>query len=300
MKENIEITSKYIVYGLVDPRNNELRYVGQSSKGLKRPKQHWSTFSLNLKDHCHNWINSLIKENLIPVIEVLDEFDGDENNIEAAKNWLDTNEIFAISFYREQGCNLTNQTDGGGGSLGRVLSEETKQLIREARVQQGSPRLGTGKDLVEKECKYCQKTFKTKRENQLYCDRKCYITNGRSDEVKNNMSVGQTRRKEVICVEDGTIYVSEHAVAKALNITRSLVRYAIDKNKKINGKYYQHTNAPTQPKVRCVNDKLVFNNANSASKYYDIDYRYICRVLRCIQKTTMGLSFKYIGDKENG
>jgi hypothetical protein len=32
---------KYLIYGLVDPRDNLVKYVGKSSKGLIRPKQHF-------------------------------------------------------------------------------------------------------------------------------------------------------------------------------------------------------------------------------------------------------------------
>lgn len=32
--------SRFLIYGLVDPRTNEVRYVGRSSSGLVRPKHH--------------------------------------------------------------------------------------------------------------------------------------------------------------------------------------------------------------------------------------------------------------------
>jgi hypothetical protein len=47
---------KNIIYGYIDPRNGHLRYVGQSSSGMKRPKA--------FKEHRHGRVQNLIK-NLI-------------------------------------------------------------------------------------------------------------------------------------------------------------------------------------------------------------------------------------------
>ena len=33
--------SKFLIYGLVDPRDGQLRYVGKSTSGLRRPRSHW-------------------------------------------------------------------------------------------------------------------------------------------------------------------------------------------------------------------------------------------------------------------
>jgi hypothetical protein len=32
---------QYIIYGLVDPETEELRYIGKSSTGMSRPKKHF-------------------------------------------------------------------------------------------------------------------------------------------------------------------------------------------------------------------------------------------------------------------
>ena len=41
--------SKYIVYGLVDPRNEELFYIGKSCKGCESMRRHTQPWSLNSK-----------------------------------------------------------------------------------------------------------------------------------------------------------------------------------------------------------------------------------------------------------
>lgn len=40
------MTSKYLVYGLIDPRNHELFYVGKSCSGLEKAQRHTQPWSL--------------------------------------------------------------------------------------------------------------------------------------------------------------------------------------------------------------------------------------------------------------
>lgn len=51
-----------LIYGLVDPRTSELRYIGRSSSGLTRPKQHTAPAAL-AKDVARkgNWLRQLVR-----------------------------------------------------------------------------------------------------------------------------------------------------------------------------------------------------------------------------------------------
>lgn len=98
--------NKYLIYGLIDPITNELRYIGRSSSGLQRPRCHFTPCILKKeKNHCHNWIKSLINKNLKPEIIIIETFDNSNNLNEA--------EIYWIAYFKFLGCNLTNLTDGG-------------------------------------------------------------------------------------------------------------------------------------------------------------------------------------------
>jgi len=109
---------KFIIYGLIDPRTKELRYIGMSSTGLKRPKTHLNPSTYNKSNtYVYCWIKSLVKENLQPEIMVIDEC---SSYIE-----LQDLEIFYINYFKAIGCKLTNLREGGlGGKYGEKQAPE--------------------------------------------------------------------------------------------------------------------------------------------------------------------------------
>ena len=108
-----------MIYGLVDPRNGQLRYVGKSTIGIARPRQHRRPYRLKT-DYTWkaNWIRKLLELGLDYNIVIIQEFDGAEI--------LDKAEIFWIAYFRKMGFILTNLTNGGEGTLGTKQSQETK------------------------------------------------------------------------------------------------------------------------------------------------------------------------------
>lgn len=132
-----------IVYGLIDPASDELRYVGKSINGMRRAKVH--VYRKNEKGHCGNWVRSLRAQGLRPDILVIETLETDVE--------LDDAERFWIAYFRMIGARLTNATDGGDGwaigdrnpmrdpaavsryiaaNKGRKLTTEHKQAISRA------------------------------------------------------------------------------------------------------------------------------------------------------------------------
>ncbi len=118
--------SQYLVYGLIDPRSSQLRYVGLSSSGMQRPSQHIQPSKLYRKDrksrkfsHCQNWIQDLVKNGLKYDIVVLENC--------SSKAELNAAEVFYISYFKSVGADLTNHQPGGyaGRKGGWKHSEET-------------------------------------------------------------------------------------------------------------------------------------------------------------------------------
>ena len=119
---------KIYIYTLKDPTTNTIRYVGQTND-LKRRLDRHVTNSRSLKDNRHisNWIRSL---NTIPIMDVVETCDYSVRN-EREQYWID--------YYKNQGCDLCNSSNGGAGAgvgnkncVGRIMSEETKAKIAKA------------------------------------------------------------------------------------------------------------------------------------------------------------------------
>ncbi len=123
MKQNI-------IYGLFEPNElgNKLRYIGQSAIGLERAYQHKKKSNLNAKNHKVHWIKSLISKNLIYEAKILLDLGTFSDNKERDFK-LNEEEIRLIQYHKSIGDNLTNSTEGGEGTRGNILSQDTKNII---------------------------------------------------------------------------------------------------------------------------------------------------------------------------
>jgi hypothetical protein len=112
------------VYALVDPRDGRWRYIGKSCSGLRRPKLHSCPSHYRTKTHKNNWIRSLARSGLRPGVLVLEEFDNPQELGEAECEW--------IAEARRVGVDLTNETCGGEGAVGRRVSRATRLKMSQA------------------------------------------------------------------------------------------------------------------------------------------------------------------------
>lgn len=109
--------SKYIIYGLVDPRTRLVRYVGKSVRGLARPKSHRHPSNRKKRTHTATWVRSLISEGADYEIVILEQCE---------REILSAAEIWWIAYGRACNWSLTNHTDGGEGVLGLKFSAESR------------------------------------------------------------------------------------------------------------------------------------------------------------------------------
>jgi hypothetical protein len=102
---------KIYIYTLSDPITEEVKYVGRTRHKLSvRLSGHISKGKSNHGTYKRNWIKSLEKKNLKPVIQLLEELDC---------SWVESHEIEKhwISQLYVWGYKLTNCEDKGIGSL---------------------------------------------------------------------------------------------------------------------------------------------------------------------------------------
>lgn len=116
----------FLVYGLSDPRDGQLRYVGKTIRGLsRRLRTHLYPRFLREKSHKNHWLRALVALGLKPEIEVLEECGSWETMNEA--------ERFHIAYWRYIGAALTNSTAGGeeGFGRGRTHTKDARRKIGE-------------------------------------------------------------------------------------------------------------------------------------------------------------------------
>jgi hypothetical protein len=120
--------AKYLIYGLADPRTQELRYVGQTCYlPCQRLAQHEHA-ARRSKDTRRNtqWIRSLQSTDVRPEM-----FEIESGLTKAEAN---ETESFYISYFRSIGCRLNNHTDGGEGSVGYRHSPEIRAKMSALRT----------------------------------------------------------------------------------------------------------------------------------------------------------------------
>jgi len=104
--------AKPIIYALLDPNTNEVRYIGKTVSLSKRLRKHISESKNDTKSHKKAWINSLIVKDQEPIMKILEK-------LEDSDSWK-LRERYWIKYYKDIGAKLTNMTEGGDGTSGMI------------------------------------------------------------------------------------------------------------------------------------------------------------------------------------
>jgi group I intron endonuclease len=139
------------IYTLSDPDTGLVKYVGKTKYIDKRLHQHIRDCKKS-KNHKNYWIQSLLKENLLPNFDLIDEVNEDE-----WQYW----ESFWISQLKSWGFKLTNSTDGGEGNNNQFFSEETRKKLSEKFSGDGNPFFNKKHSEETKEKMRFKKTLQT-------------------------------------------------------------------------------------------------------------------------------------------
>lgn len=137
--------SKFLIYILCEPedrvgsagrlyRKGEIRWVGISSSGNRRPGEHKRAvryLKASVVNYYANWLRCLERKGTIPIVEVLDKgpFDSYQQ--------LKETEVMYIAYFKSLGFKLVNSTIGGEGLMGFHHSEESKLKMSESKLALG-------------------------------------------------------------------------------------------------------------------------------------------------------------------
>ena len=117
----MSIQKETIIYGLIDPRTNQCRYIGKTTQKLLKRLQHHIRESKHAKHHRACWIKGLIIDGTTPEIFEIERIAIDENWKEAESFW--------ISYFKFLGQKLVNRTSGGEGVDGLIHTDKSKKLM---------------------------------------------------------------------------------------------------------------------------------------------------------------------------
>lgn len=108
------------IYALVDPRTQQIRYVGKANDPQHRLRDHLRE---KRKSYKNSWIKELRDNGLVPELQIVEEV--------PVTNWMER-ERYWIAYYRDLGMALVNGTDGGDGVHGMQHTPEARAKISAA------------------------------------------------------------------------------------------------------------------------------------------------------------------------
>lgn len=114
------------IYGLHDPRDGALRYVGKATNPTQRLRRHLARSRRGERTHKAAWLRSLLALGLEPTVGIVEKT--------TERKWQER-ERFWISHFKAAGAQLTNSTDGGEGGAtmkGKKFTAEHRKALSEA------------------------------------------------------------------------------------------------------------------------------------------------------------------------
>jgi group I intron endonuclease len=213
--------SALLVYGLCDPRTQELRYIGKSCTGLDRPKRHWRTQQeLSRKSIKTSWVKSVLKDNFEPEVVVIEEYSTREAMADGERFW--------IEYFRFIGANLTNMTpggDGGGGKWSAETRRKQEELNRDPEViarkkAAAQKRTWSPEDLAKRAAGV--RKMSAEGRNVPMLGKK------HSEETKTKMAQSHLDGKKILR-SDGVVFLSISDAARAINRAPSNVSLVLRK-----------------------------------------------------------------------
>ena len=115
--------SSVYIYGLKDPRDYQIKYIGKTIDIGRRIKEH-NQIHRNKKSKKNSWIIHLVENGMQPIMEILEEC--------KETNWIER-EMYWIQYYKELVFDLKNMTLGGESNNGYVFTKEDR--LKQSKYQ---------------------------------------------------------------------------------------------------------------------------------------------------------------------
>lgn len=183
--------NKHVIYGLIDPNTNQLRYVGYTSNFERRINDHHT--NLFGKSHKISWIKSLLAKGQQADAYIIEEYQTAEELPQA--------EIEMIAYCKYIGCRLTNSTNGGDGIFGYKHSEETKKILSE---KQKANSYNKGKHLSNEYKQKISASLSGRGANKGEANPRAKLTQAIVDAIRSEYIPGRGGNRQILAVKYNT------------------------------------------------------------------------------------------------
>lgn len=226
------------IYTLSAPGSESVRYVGQAVDPKKRYLLH-VCLSKKKRTHKEKWISQILASDQKPVMEII---------WVGGVQFIDKKEDEFIRLFKAMGAMLTNATNGGKGSRGRVYTEEmrAKMSASMAGRKQSVPRSAEYRKKVSDRMQGFKHTPESKAKLSIAMTGKPGIWSTREmpEHVKQlSRENGAITSKGIIAIKDGveTYYPSQIQAERETGCGRKEMRLVANGvYKQTNGYKFRH------------------------------------------------------------
>ena len=168
-----------VVYGLIDPITNELKYIGYSENHKSRYSNHHNPSKLKKNTHKNNWLKSILAKGLKVEMIILERYETVEK--------MKQGEIELIEYYKSIGCDLTN-------------GEPHNNLVSSFKSEKGEKRPPWNKGIPMQE--HVKTALKKANINKDPWDKGIHWMSEELKEQKRQIMTGNTYCKGIIRTEE--------------------------------------------------------------------------------------------------
>jgi hypothetical protein len=255
----------WTIYGLVDPRTDDVRYVGVNFRGAARYREHLCRARKGCTRHVYCWIRQLMRQDMLPVYRILETGQGE--------NTWQAREAYWIAQLRGKTklCNLTN---GGDGTPGRPIPAKQRALLSEQRKGKKYPPGRKSAMLGRKHSAAVRakiaEASRGRRDRPETSIRRSEAAKRRGippeQQARMAMATAATRRtsefrekarllrsvRRLLCEQTGEIFLSLRQAAAAIGATKGALQFALRDRRPCKGFTFRILSASTTSKQKRV------------------------------------------------
>ena len=304
-----KVDDKIYIYGLVDPRNNEVFYIGYTQYLKKRFNVHLNVDGYRREKNLYkdNVIRKILNSGLMPQIIILDSCEKKYNEIQQ-KYEHELIEIKYIEKYKNKNIKLTNLTNGGEGGRTKLkpvyqYDENGIFLRKYESVNSVAESYGVGADIISKVVD--QRGKKSYRGTYLFSSKEKANSFVFKKTIKTIPIIQYTLNGEFV-----SEYNNQNEAFKMTQVSQASISNCINgKSQQAGGfLWYNYNSIPTEVPKICKYSNMVkpiiqydlngnfiseFKSISEAGKILKIRSSLIVTNLKKITKTCKGFIFTY-------